>query len=210
VAYLASSGEVKIRLTAKAADEASANALIDPVAQDVVGRLGDVVFTTEDEELEEAVLRLLGAAGMKLCTAESLTGGSLAGRITEVPGASDSFVGGVVTYDAEQKARLLKVSEATLADPGPVSRECAHEMAQGALELFPEARIAVALTGVAGPEPHGGQPVGQTWVGIESDTGISHQRGFRAPGDRDQVRRWAQQVALDLVRRALSGLPLPD
>ena len=209
VAYLASSGEVKIRLTAKAPTTEEADALIDPVCDEVVARLGDVVFTTSDEELEEAVLRLLRDAGLTLGVAESLTGGSLAGRITAVPGASDAFVGGVVTYDAEEKVRLLGVSRETIANQGVVSAECAREMAEGARRLL-ESRIAVALTGVAGPEPHDGKAVGQTFVAIDTDMGVSHQRGFRAPGDRDQVRRWAQQSALDLVRRVLEGHPLPD
>ena len=209
VAYLASSGEVKIRLTAKAPTAEEADALIDPVCDEVVARLGDVVFTTSDEELEEAVLRLLRDAGLTLGVAESLTGGSLAGRITAVAGASDAFVGGVVTYDADEKVRLLGVSRETIANQGVVSAECAREMAEGARRLL-ESRVAVALTGVAGPEPHDGKPVGQTFVAIDTDMGVSYQRGFRAPGDRDQVRRWAQQSALDLVRRVLERRPLPD
>ncbi len=209
VAYLASSGEVKVRLTAKAATEAEAEALIAPVCDEVVARIGDFVFTTRNEELEEAVGRLLRGAGKSLATAESITAGTVAGRITSVPGSSDYFLGGAIAYTPEEKTRVLRVSRETLDDQGVVSRECAREMAQGGRELF-GADICVALTGAAGPDPHGGALVGEMWVAIETDEGISHQRGFRAPGDREQVRRWGQQAALDLIRRSLEGLKLPD
>jgi len=207
VAYLASSGEVKVRLTAKAADTEAAAALIAPVAALVVARLGDAVFSVENESLEEAVGRLLRSRGWSLSMAESLTGGTLAGRVTSVPGASEYFVGAAVTYTIEEKVRVLSVSEETLATQGVVSAEVAHEMAQGARALF-GSDLALGLTGVAGPDAHGGQPPGQVWIGFEAD-GVSHQRGFRAPGDRAQVRAFAQQAALDLVRRHCEGLALP-
>lgn len=209
VAYLASSGEVKVRLTAKAATPAEAEALIEPVTKEVLGLLGDFVFTTENEELEEAVGRLLRGAGKTLACAESLTGGELAGRITSVPGSSEYFLGSAVTYATHAKEALLGVSQETLEGPGTVSAECALEMAAGARKMF-GADIAVSLTGAAGPEPHGGQRVGQVWAGLSAGDGVSHARGFIAPGDREQIRRWSEQAALDLVRRHLEGLLLPD
>ena len=104
-------------------------------------------------------------------------------------------------YSAESKRDVLGVSKETLEGPGVVSEECAREMAAGARRVF-SAEVGVALTGVAGPEPHGGQPPGQVWVALDA-ADVKEVRGFRAPGDRDQVVRWAEQSALDLLRRYL-------
>jgi PncC family amidohydrolase len=101
----------------------------------------------------------------------------------------------------------LGVSAETLEGPGPVSEECAREMAAGARRLFGSG-LGLALTGAAGPEPHGGAPPGVIWIALEGDD-MSHARGFQVPGERDRVRRWAEQAALDLVRRHLEGRPLP-
>ncbi|MDP9342951.1 MAG: competence/damage-inducible protein A [Actinomycetota bacterium] len=203
VAYLASSGEVKVRLTAKAPTREEAEALIRPVEEEVVRRLGPAVFTTGDEELEAVVGGLLRSAGKTVACAESLTGGSLAARFTAVPGSSDYFFGSAVCYTKEAKRSVLGVSQRTLDGPGVVSEECAREMAAGARRLF-GANLAVSLTGVAGPEPHGGQPPGTVWVAVDAGE-AQRARTFRAPGDREQVIRWAQQAALDMVRRHLEG-----
>ncbi len=207
VAYLASSGEVKVRLTAKATTREEAERRIDPVASEVVRRLGDVVFTTTDESLEEAVGRLLREAGKTLACAESLTGGGIGARITAVPGSSGYFVGSAVVYTADSKHVVLDVSDETLRGPGAVSEECAREMASGARRLF-GADLAVSLTGAAGPESHDGAEPGTVWVALDSDD-LQHARGFVAAGERDRVRRWAEQAALDLVRRYLEGAALP-
>jgi nicotinamide-nucleotide amidase len=208
VAYLAGGGEVKVRLTAKAVTREEAEALIAPVAGEVVRRLGDVVFSTEDEDLEVAVGRLLRKAAATIACAESLTGGELGARITSVPGASAYFLGSAVVYSTKAKRSVLGVSQDTLDGPGVVSRECAAEMAVGARRLF-EAGLGVGLTGAAGPQAHGEAEPGLAWVALEGE-GVSHQRSIRWPGPRDQVRRWAEQSALDLVRRHLEGKPLPD
>lgn len=208
VAYLAGGGEVRVRVTAKAASAEAAEALIAPVVEEVARCIGDAVTSIEDEPLEVVVGRLLGEAGRTLACAESLTGGELGARITAVPGASAYFVGGVVAYSAEVKREVLGVAAETLASPGVVSAECARQMAAGVRALF-GSDIAVALTGAAGPEPHGGAEPGQVWVALEAER-VSHQRGLRFPGDRELVRRFAEQTALDLVRRHLQGKPLPD
>ena len=201
VAFLATGGEVKVRLTAKAPTPREAETLLAPLVEKVRGRLGDVVFTTDGESLEEAVLRLLRAAGLTMCTAESLTGGSVSARLTGVSGASASFVGAVVAYAEAIKRDVLGVSEATIDGPGVVSEACAREMAAGARRLF-LADVALSLTGVAGPDPHAGHDPGLIWIAL--DTG-----GFRVSGQRDRIIRWAQQAGLDLVRRHLDGSPLP-
>ncbi|MGH2637222.1 MAG: competence/damage-inducible protein A [Actinomycetota bacterium] len=208
VAYLAGGGEVRIRLTAKAATPEEAGALLAPVVETVASRIGDFVTSTSDEELEDVVGRLLRAAGLTIACAESLTGGSLSARLARSPGASDYLLGSAVVYRPESKRKILGVSEATLEGPGPVSRECAAEMASGARAVF-GAGVALATTGAAGPEPHDGAPPGTVWVAL--DTGDrAHQRRVRAPGDRAMVVRWSEQAALDLVRRHLQGRPLPE
>lgn len=207
IAFLASSGEVKVRITAKAATATEADALIAPVADEVVRRLGDDVFTTEDESLEEAVVRLLRGAGTTLACAESLTGGGVGARITSVPGSSEVFLGSAVVYAVSAKVGILGVSQETLDGPGPVSEECAREMAVGTRKAFGSA-LGLSLTGAAGPGSHGGAPPGVIWVALEADD-VSHTRGFQVPGERERVRRWAEQAALDLVRRHLEGRPLP-
>jgi nicotinamide-nucleotide amidase len=207
IAFLASTAEVKLRITAKAASPAEADRMIEPVAAEFERRLGDVVFTLEDESLEEAVVRLLGAAGRRLCGAESLTGGGLGARITSVPGASAVFDGSAVVYTNDAKAGLLDVARVTLEGPGPVSEACAREMAAGARRVF-GSDLALAVTGAAGPEPHGGAAAGTVWIALAAEA-VDHARLLSIPGQRDRVRRAAEQAALDLVRRSLEGRPLP-
>lgn len=207
VAYLASAGEVKVRLTARATDDAAADAKIAPLAQEVAVRLGDAVFTTADESLEQAVGRLLKVNGLTLACAESLTGGGIGERLTSVPGASEYFVGSAVVYTASAKEGVLGVRRETLEGSGPVSEACAREMAGGARALF-GADIAVSVTGAAGPDPHGGEEPGSVWMALDAGD-VRHARGYVSPGERERVRRWAEQAALDLVRRHLEGRPLP-
>jgi nicotinamide-nucleotide amidase len=207
VAYLASMGEVKIRLTAKAPSGPAARELLEPLVRVVVGRLGEVVFSVEDESLEEVVLRLLRQQDLTLACAESLTGGSVSARLTSVPGASASFAGAVVAYTERAKRDLLGVSQATIDGPGVVSEACAREMAEGARRVL-AADVGLSLTGVAGPDPHGGKEPGTVWIALDAGS-RTYARGFSVRGERDRVIRWSQQGALDLVRRHLEGRPLP-
>jgi nicotinamide-nucleotide amidase len=207
VAYLASSGEVKVRLTAKAPTAEEADALLRPLADQVIARAGDLAFSTTGESLEEAIGRLLRATGRSIATAESLTGGGIARRLTSVPGASAYFRGSAVTYLPDVKERVLGVSAATISRDGVVSEACAREMAVGVRALF-EADVAIAVTGVAGPAPHGGTAPGDVWLAID-DGEVTHARFMRMAGVRDQIVRWTEQAAMDLVRRYLEGRPLP-
>ena len=208
VAFLAGGGELKVRLTAKAATPEEAGRLLVPLVEEVAERIGDPVTSTSDEELEEVVGRRLREAGLAIATAESLTAGALSARLARAPGASDYLLGAVVAYQASVKRDLLGVSAATLEGPGPVSRDCAAEMAAGARRVF-GADIGVSLTGAAGPEPHDGAEPGTSWIGLDAPD-RSYQRMIRAPGDRAMVVRWSEQAALDLVRRHLEGKPLPE
>lgn len=208
VAYLAGGGEVRVRLTAKASTAGDAAALIDPVAAEVGRRLGTHVYSDDGEDLESVVGRLLERAGATVACAESLTGGGLAERLTRRPGASAYVRGSAVCYTLEAKREVLGVDAAILEDPGPVSEACALAMARGARRLY-GADVAVALTGVAGPEAHGGREAGTVCVALVAD-GTEVARTFLAPGDRAAVRRWAEQVGLDVLRRHLQGLPIPE
>jgi nicotinamide-nucleotide amidase len=208
VAFLATGGEVKVRITAKAATAAKAEAAIAPIAEEIAHRLGDVVFTRDDEELHEAVVRLLQEGGTTLACAESITGGGVAERITRVPGASAVFRGSAVVYTADAKVQVLGVAREVIEREGVVSEACARAMAAGARRLF-GADVALALTGAAGPEPHGGVEPGVVWLALEAGE-RSHARRLDLTGERDRIRRWVEQAGLDLVRRYLEGRSLPD
>ncbi len=203
LAYLASAGEVRVRLTAVGATRDQALATIAPVEAAVRKELGDIVYGLDEETLEAAVGRLLRAAGQTLASAESLTGGLVGGRVTAVAGASDYYLGGVVAYATDAKAAVLGVDAALLAAHGPVSEPVAGAMAEGARRLF-GATVGVATTGVAGPTEQDGRPIGGFCLGVADPDGTV-TTSARAPGDRAHVRAWASTIALDLVRRRLEG-----
>lgn len=202
VAFLASSGEIKVRITAKANTEAEAASLISPVEAEVRERLGARIFGTDGETIEAIVLGMLGERGWRLATAESATGGLIAARITSVPGASRVFVGSIVAYATELKHRLLKVPTATLDRAGVVSEEAAIAMAEGAARLL-GAEVAVSVTGSAGPDEQE-QPAGTMVIGVHTPEGTA-ARTFQLPGDRERVRTYAGTAALQLVRLAVEG-----
>ena len=207
LAYLAAAGEVRVRLTAAAPDEERALAAIAPVEAAIRAELGDVIYGTDDDTLEEVCGRLLVGGGRTLATAESLTGGLLAARITDTPGSSAWYRGGVCAYDADAKTGLLAVPPVLLDAAGPVSEAVAAAMAEGARGLV-DADVGLATTGAAGPEPHGGQPPGVAWLAVADAVG-TRTRQLHAPGDRSQVRAWVTTVALDLLRRRLEELGRP-
>jgi nicotinamide-nucleotide amidase len=204
VAYLASAGEVKVRLSAKASTRREAEALLEPLEEKIRARLGDALFGADQEELESVVGRLLSERELWVACAESLTGGGLAARITLVQDASKYFAGGAVTYAPDAKRVVLGVSSETIEKHGTVSEECAREMARGARRVF-GADIGLSTTGVAGPDPLEGKDPGTVWVALSAEE-AEEARTFRAPGDREQVQRWAQQAALDLLRKHLLSL----
>jgi nicotinamide-nucleotide amidase len=196
LAFLASGWEgIKVRLTAKAPTTADAAALLDPVEERIRGILGLQVFGVDDDTMESVVLQLLRERGLTLGLAESVTGGLVAGRITNVPGASEVFVGSVVSYASEVKFELLGV------DRGPVvSEAAAAQMAEGARRVL-GADVGLALTGVAGPTEQDGMPVGTLCAGVALPDGRTITHTFRLPGLRDQMRQMAVITALDLLRR---------
>jgi nicotinamide-nucleotide amidase len=196
VAYLAGPAEVRVRIVATAADPG-------PCAARAQQLLGDLVVAV-DESLEARVCRLLRDRSATVATAESLTGGLLGAAITGVAGASAVYSGGVVAYATEAKTALLGVDAELLATVGPVHREVALAMAAGVRQRF-ATTYGVATTGVAGPEPQGGQPVGTVHVAVVGPDG-ARALLLRRGGWRDAVRRRAVVAALELVRRAALGL----
>ena len=197
LAFLASGIEgIKVRLTARSATRAEADALLDAEEAEVRAVLGDQVFTNEDLPMEAEVGRLLVAQGLTLAVAESLTGGLMASRVVAVPGASDWFRGGVVSYASDVKTDLLDVPE------GPVVSEAAAlAMATGVRRLL-GADIGLSTTGVAGPTEQDGEPPGVVWIGIAGPDEAAAIR-IQLPGDRDRVRQMAVISAMDRLRRRL-------
>ena len=201
LAFLASGIEgIKIRITARGADEANAAALIaeeeSRVRAILAATCGDVVFGIDDETMEHAIAKLLIERGETLAVAESLTGGLIASRLVNVAGASNWFRGGVVSYASEVKFDVLNVPVGLV-----VSGDAAEAMAKGVRELL-KSDVAISITGVAGPEEQDGQPVGTVFVGIAIGDTLTHVQ-LRVPGDRQRVRNYAAIGALNALRQHL-------
>jgi nicotinamide-nucleotide amidase len=197
IAFLASGIEgLKVRVTAKAATADEADAILADEVDELCTILGDVVFSRDDESMEAVVLDLLRSRGLTLGCAESVTGGLIASRLTDVAGASDVFRGAVVSYASEVKYDVLGVPV------GPVvSDDAAVAMAEGACRVL-SCDVAVAVTGVAGPESQEGVPVGTVFLGLCID-GDAEATMIRLPGDRARVRQFATISVLDWLRRRL-------
>jgi competence/damage-inducible protein CinA-like protein len=188
---------LEVRLTTRQADTAAAARVLDEWEAEVRGRIGPLVFGVDGQSMEAVILDLLGEEGLTLGLAESVTGGLVAARLTEVPGASDVLRGSLVSYASDVKFDLLEVT------PGPVVNEpAAAEMAEGAMEMF-GASVGLGLTGVAGPAEQDDVPVGTVCVGVAISGSATMTRQFRLPGDREQIRQFAVISALDLLRRQL-------
>lgn len=207
-ATYAKEGEMFVRVTARARDEKTAAAMCAPVVDELKKRLGSYIYGVDVESLEEAVVRELAARRLTLAAAESCTGGLLSKRITDIPGASDVFHMGCVTYANEVKTMLLGVPEETLRKYGAVSPQTAEAMARGIREKS-GADYGVGVTGVAGPG--GGteeKPVGLVYLALCGPDGVRIRRmnpGGRTKG-RGYVRNLAASNALDMVRRSVLGL----
>ena len=207
LAPYAKTGEVELRITAKADTEEAARAMIVPVEQEVRDTLGALIYGADVKSLEEAVLPLLQEKGLTLGTAESCTGGLIAKRITDLPGASKVFRGGVVSYCDGVKTAVLSVPERLLQEKGAVSPEVACAMAEGARKAL-GCDLAVASTGVAGPGPdERGNPEGLVYLALSVE-GKTYLRTMDKGRGRDRIRTTAVHHAFDMVRRYLTGLPV--
>jgi competence/damage-inducible protein CinA-like protein len=197
---LASHGIVEIRLRARAESDQAADTLLAELGDKIELALGDHIFSTQGESLEEVVGMYLVMKQKTVAVAESCTGGLLAERLTRTPGSSNYFLGGAVCYSNEMKTRLVGVPEELIAAHGAVSKEVAQALAVGARKRA-GASLGVGITGIAGPG--GGtaeKPVGLVFIALADERG-SQVRQFRFPGNRERVRLWSTQAALEMIRR---------
>lgn len=208
VAPYAHTGEVHLRLTARAPGRVAAEALLDPVEAAIRERLGDAVYAVDDEPIESAVLTALNDRNASVGVAESMTGGGIAFRFTGVQGASvKGFRGGVVVYTPDAKCDLLGLDRNLVDEHGPVSEAVAAALARAVKEKL-DATFGLAIVGNAGPEADvDGKPVGLVYVGLSGPEGEQvNQSQFR--GTREDVRRRGEQTAFTLLLREARKLPL--
>ncbi len=199
-------GEVHLRLTVRADSPEAAQTIVGPIEERIRAILGDSVYGADDTSLEAAVLEMLRARGQTLAVAESCTGGLLGGRITNVAGSSDAFLGGVIAYSNPLKIEALGVLRSTLDAHGAVSEQAVREMADGARSRL-RADWGLSITGIAGPG--GGsptKPVGLVFVGCAGPHGTTAEE-HRFRGSRETVRLRAVHVALIRLRSAILGAP---
>ncbi|MDR3278724.1 MAG: competence/damage-inducible protein A [Oscillospiraceae bacterium] len=209
LAPYAKESEVMLRLTAKAKSRGEAEALMAPVLETVRSTLGDIIYGVDTDTLENTAVGLLTQNGKTVAAAESCTGGLLAKRLTDIPGASKGFLGGVTAYSGDAKIKLLGVDPAIIAKHGVVSREVAEAMARGARERF-GADFGVGVTGVAGPGADAdGTEEGTVFVALATETDM-FRRALTLYHDRDRVRTAAASHALDMVRRSLTELRIEN
>lgn len=203
IAPYAKTGEVHLRITAKAADEKEARKLIKPVVKELKNRFGTNIYTTDESKtLEEAIVDLLLEKQLTLTTAESCTGGMLAARLTNVPGVSEVFKQGLVTYSNRAKRKLLDVKKNTLKDCGAVSDKTAKEMAKNGA-FITGSDICVSVTGIAGPD--GGteeKPVGLVYMACSYNNKVTVKE-FHFKGERSKVRESSVVNALTLLRECI-------
>jgi nicotinamide-nucleotide amidase len=202
VGYYPNFPENHLTLTVQGPDPAALEATLDRLTGALAREVGEALLGPLEAPLEELVGRLLTARGLSLAVAESCTGGLIGHRLTGVPGSSDYFLGGVVSYSNEAKRDLLRVPATVLERMGAVSPETARDMARGVREVFHSA-VGLAVTGIAGPG--GGsiaKPVGTVYVGLATDAGedVWH---YQFHGNREEIKTLTAQTALDRLRRML-------
>ncbi len=201
IAFLARGIEgLYVRITAKGADEAEAEGLIEAEDAELRSILGDLVFAVDPETMESTVLAQCEARGWTLGVAESLTGGLVGARLANVSGASRTFRGSIASYATEVKRSVLGVDAEHV-----VSEECAVQMAEAAQRVL-GADVGISTTGVAGPDEQDGQPVGTVWFGIAVPGHPTHAVSTRLPGDRERIRQFSTISLLNLLRLRLDAL----
>ena len=198
--------EYHIVITARGEDEERLMEYLDEMESEIRKRLSEYIFGRDEERMEDVIGSLLRERGLTVSVAESCTGGLIGHRITNVPGSSEYFMGGVVVYSNEAKMRILGVKEETLKRFGAVSAETAKEMAEGVKRCIPS-DIGIAVTGIAGPT--GGtkeKPVGTVFIGLSSKDGTIAKR-YQFFGEREQIKLNTSMMALDWIRRYINGYP---
>jgi nicotinamide-nucleotide amidase len=202
VAPYAHTGEVHLRVTAKAPTAEEADRILQPTLDELRAILGKNIFAYDATTLEEALVQALAARGATVAVAESMTGGELAARLSTAPGSSAIFRGGVTCYTAAAKSALLGVSPQLLAQHGPVSAEAAQAMASSVRDTL-GATFGLSITGNAGPtSDEGGKPVGLVYIALATAEGVEvREQTYR--GLRAEIRRRATQTALTWLRDGL-------
>jgi nicotinamide-nucleotide amidase len=201
IAFLARGIEgLYVRMTAKAATEDEARALLEPEEAAIRGILGNLVFAVDDQTMESCVLDLCEARGWTLGVAESLTGGLIGARLANVPGASRTFRGSLATYATDVKRSILGLTAESV-----VSEEAAKQMAQGAQRVL-GSDVAISVTGVAGPDEQDGQPVGTVWMAAAIPGQEIEVTSMRLPGDRERIRQFSTISLLNMLRMRLLAL----
>jgi nicotinamide-nucleotide amidase len=206
---LAGAAEIQLHFVCAKPTEAEAQARVDELAEKIEQQMGEDIFSSHGESLEEVVLLMLGLRHMTLAAAESCTGGLLAQRLTAVPGSSRYFLGGAVVYADRLKTTFADVPEELVQSEGPVSEPVARAMAEG-IRRRTGASVGIGITGIAGPGPgapgpDAKKPIGLVYIAISFAglTGGTSVTELNISGDRERVRFWASQHALELLRRSL-------
>lgn len=197
---------IAIHVAVEAESEEDAREILDNAVEKICDTLGEAVYSTNGDQLEEVVGNLLRRAGLTVSLAESCTGGLLGNRLTDVSGSSDYFVGGVVAYSNSIKNRILGVSQEILDNFGAVSEPCAKAMAKGVRELY-QTDISISITGIAGPT--GGtpeKPVGTVFIALSAEDHVECNRfNFGKNNPRLKIKARSAQAALNMIRLYLSG-----
>ncbi|KAF1295202.1 competence/damage-inducible protein A [Enterococcus sp. JM4C] len=203
IAPYAKENEVTLRITVKTADEAEAERLLKVTEEKIMARVGEFFYGYgDDNSLAAVVVDLLRQADQTVTAAESLTAGLFQSTLGGIPGVSEVFPGGMVTYSPQSKVAVLGVKEETIAKHGVVSEACAKEMAQAVLELE-QTDFAVSFTGVAGPDALEGQAAGTVWIGLAKKDGTVEANCYQFNRNRAYVQKSAVMKGLDLIRRAI-------
>lgn len=201
IGYRPNFPEIHIRVSGYGDTEEKAEKMVSAVIEDIVFRLGEYVFSTEGETLEEVVGKLLSRNRLTLALAESCTGGLVAHRVTNVSGSSNYFERGIVSYSNESKVEVLGVPKELIASFGAVSKEVVEAMAEGVRKLA-KADIGVSISGIAGPT--GGtptKPVGTVFIGISHEKKGTKSQRFQFKGTREEIKLIASEVVLDRIRK---------
>jgi nicotinamide-nucleotide amidase len=202
---LAHAGEIQLHFLCAKPTLAEAQARVDDLLERVELEMEEAVFAAHGESLEEVVLLMLGLRHLTLATAESCTGGLLAQRLTAIPGSSRYFLGGAVVYSDALKTVFADVPATLVETEGPVSEPVARSLAEG-IRRRTEASVGLSITGIAGPGPGTGadehKPLGLVYIGLATESGTKVKE-LHLQGDRERIRWWSSQHALELIRQSL-------
>jgi nicotinamide-nucleotide amidase len=202
---LAHAGEIQLHFLCAKPTLAEAQARVDDLLERVELEMEEAVFSAHGESLEEVVLLMLGLRHLTLATAESCTGGLLAQRLTAIPGSSRYFLGGAVVYSDALKTVFADVPATLVETEGPVSEPVARSLAEG-IRRRTGASVGLSITGIAGPGPGTGadehKPLGLVYIGLATESGTKVKE-LHLQGDRERIRWWSSQHALELIRQSL-------